>query len=1553
MGRGAPEGAAAASMTSRATRRDETAGSPPHPDPHHRATLEAELAADPDPRRQAVLRHALGLHFARDVGDEALAAETWLEAYRGHPPFRLPLHALLGLFERRRRYAQREKLLLAEERSAASEGERASALLDRAILLAGPLGRGDEADALLDKAVREGAGRGAAAAWLEERARARGDGPTVARALEALERAVLDEELVGLLRLERATLAAATGDVDGAARLARAAAEVPPTRFRALRRLEALAREHGRAPLLLEALERQAALAAAFAADDGARPTDGGFRDAADAALRGAALCWEASRIRVRHGDPAGAAEVLGTAVALRPDAPVLGQERIRALERVGDHAGAAREARRLLDRGASGGYAAWLWFRVAAGARATDAPREARDALERALDADATSIPCLGSLDDALLDAEAHGERIARLERRGGALPGRARTLAYWQAAQIAADDAGDVPWAERLYREAETGASPEDRRSLRRERLGAALRGGDAAAARDAGRALLDAGPDAEERGAVLRMVRDLALFDLGDDRDADATLSRALDDPAARAWAPDAARLRGAITRDPSLLAAAHLRLGEDAGDRWTRAAHRCAAARALARGGDADGARAALEAALRDTPGHPYAAPLLEALLADEGDGEALLRRVRETPDGRDPRATEEALLRAGAANERRGAVDAAIEAYREASDWDATSPAPLHALRRLGRVEGRPDVADPAVEALAAREVAGGAAGDATLELAERHALAGDDPSLAEGPLLAALDRPELAPAAALAAALLPPSSPGVVDAERVLADHCGVAARGRADRMAPAYEALGALEAPDGDRAAALDTLADRAAAPASRRALRLAAVRAALAAGDGDRARAVAATLAREAPASEEARVAAEEGRGAGSSVGWQALADACPAPQRRVSLEAAALRARLTEGDAGGALPALVARVEATPDDLAAWESLRVAARDVGDRARLAEASQRLADAAPPELAGALLEEAGAALADLPGRADDAIATLERAVRVAPEPRRTAVARLDALLAARSDPAARAALTDHHLAHATEPAERAALWVREATLHAEAGSPAQVEAALERALEADPTHREALERLAARREAAGRPAEAATLLVQAARAGDADGRLAEAAVRLLLADEGDHGDAVEEALGLLARGPVERARWLRLADLAEAAGAFPAAATALRAAARSGEPTERRIVHARLASLAADRLGDATLAREALANLHALAPDDADVLARRLAHLEGPARADVAADALRRARALLAHDPVHPGGLALLAVAAGACGDASVARRAGALAAALDGAGPSPCTAPEAPGPPLAAADLDRLRSRGDAGPLAALARDAEGLLARALPVDPAALGARGQAKGSVPEPVREALAAWAARLGVDPPEAQPAPGLGPALALVPSRRGRPLWLVGEDVRAPLDPARRFAAAQLLFALRDGLLPIACRPAADAALPLLALGAALDVPMLGAASRPELPELAAAVRRALSRKERRALAERAARATEDGADAESWALWAHASCLRAGLVGCDDPRVVLEAATGAALDREAVRATPLGRELARFLVSDELGQLESIWRPAPGGTP
>ncbi len=1559
--------------------------------------LRAEVEADPDRPRQAQLLYEMGRVIEQQLGNDALAVKEYLTSYNLDPAFRPPLFALVRVFERRRSFKNLARLYEAEAKSATSAGDRASAIVDRAVLLEDHLQQPSEAKPLYEEALDTDPGSAAAALMLERSARAAADREGTLRALERRAKLVTDPTLAALLRVEIAWERAYDGDLDGAFAEMREAAALPAGRWRSLDQMERLARRHDRSVEVIEAIEGRAVLAAATAAGEDQGQKSGAFSvqrfaDEARARAEAAALWYESAQLRLSlHGDAEGTVQALEQAIALRPDDVLLHQERMLACELAGDLEGSAGEARYLIDRGVSGRFASALHFRLAELAQARGDAEAAAAALAAALEADPGSAAAGALLDDLLLDGRADEARVARLEARAEQ-DAEGRVDALWRAAQISSERLGDFARAKGLYERAAAAAEEPDRKTaVLRELYGAALRHGDGETARDTARSLVALPIDGEERAAILRDLYELLRTAVPDPGAAREVLGDSLADEAAVSWAADAARLEAAYTKDDALLAAAHRALADRATEEETQAAHLCAAARALARSGGEEAAIGALRAALERSPGHRYAVALLEEMLRARGEAEEVVALLREAAAAQaGARAAEMNLLLAGAAAEAGGDTALARQTYEEAADRDPTSVAPVLSLRRLAEQTGDADLVRDALEKLSELEVTEGEPARATFELAEHYDLVASKPELAESPLRAALSSPSVGAPAAVSLLALPgehvDGAARVAAARRLLSDArdravapllrelAGEALSSGADPVEAEQSLDALLERRPDDRWAllcrtrlfGLDSSRDRARAdawlslarvtdaPEAAADLMLHGLRAQMVAGAGDAdddAFLLAQELAATAPDSLAAGVALDETLTGGDD------------PESRVE----ALGARLSHSgsESGAALTAVVGRaltacgrseqalstlrrvVQEDPADLASWEALRVAAREERAWADVVAACDALAKGVDGELRAQLLEEAAAVLMDDLGRDDEARERLTRVLAI-DGARPIAFGRLHDLLAEREDTRGLIDLVTKRIELVDDSDELVRLFYEQARLLRSEGDRQGALGALENVLMLEGDHVGALALQVEIHVSLEQWADAVETLRALAGADvpAAQKRLAHlGAADFLEKHLSDPAGAIAELRRIDEIGLADAGLFGRIADVAERAGLTEEAAAALGDAARASGGAGRAAFERRAAALHREQGHDAKAIAAYRRALEAV-PDDLET-GEALAELltDSDERRAMAAGFEEAVRAKLEADPADEDALRKLRKAAIWRGDRDLEYLAlGALSAmglALpeeeDAFAERHETGPSAPSGVLSEASLARLRAAGADDPVARIAIAAQESVFEMDRLEPATYGVgRGELLSPKAEStMRDEVFALAALFGVESGDLYRGGRDAAQIAAVPGKKGRVTWILGDGIRAPLGAGQRFVIGQLAMSVREGTLPYVHRPPKDAAAVVMAAAAAAEVPLERAAGRTDIGEIARTLEKKMGRRARRAVAE-AAQLAADG-DPKAWARGAMRTALRAGLLSSGDLRVSLGAVLGAPASAAALADSADARDLVLYWLSGD----------------
>jgi hypothetical protein len=1560
--------------------------------------LRAEMDASADRGRQAILQYEIGHITETALANEPQAVREFLSAYNLDPQFRPPLIALLSIFERRRSTKNLARLYDAEARSATSPREAASALADRAVLMADQLGEAGEARQLLEAAFEQAAEAQDIALLLEHQLLIEGDRDAAFKVMAARAELVADPVLATLLRLEVARAKEDAGDVDGALSVLRAAVTTPAARWRVLEQLERVARRAGRHPERIVALEGRAKLAAAEARGEDQGQGSGAFSvqrftDQARAAAAAAAIYRDAGRARIAHlADAPGARRDYDAALELRPDDPLLHHERMIACELEGDLESASKEARYLLDAGVSGPPAAALHFRLAENAQASGDAAAALGHMRDALGADPGSAVAAAMLDDLLRGSGDVAAAIDQLAARAEAAEGESRSQRYWEAAQLASE----VPDAERaktLYESAAAAAA--DPIPILREMYGAALRLGDAPAARTAAEALLDKEIEDVERSALMRDLHELLRIVLEDEAAADAVLDRALASKAAAGWAPDLARLHGALRGNGALAAKAHLALAERAADAETAAAHLCAAARMQMRSQDTDGAVTTLRNALARSPSHPYAVSLLEEVLRARGDAGELVRLLKEAAEASDaPRAAEARLLLAGAAAEAAEDLDKAIQTYEEAADRDPTSLAPSLALKRLAENKGDRELVLRALEVLSEREITNGAPGRHTLALGEHYDLISRQPSLAEPPLRKALASEPVALHAAVDLALLPPANG---DPSARLAGLARVLEKSGDDaRVGILREIAGAAIATDPSaaeekirelrqraprdawtpfawmRVLARKTGEER--APTDRADAWLALGHATddpEAAGDillhGLRSTAIAkgeaglddgVILAHEvvavAPDSLASSVALDETLSAGDDP--EGRADALSkwlehaGSAGKLALEAARGRALGAAGRAREATEVLLRVAAAEADDLASWEAARVAARDAQAWPVVVEACDRLAHLIEDkELASMLLEESAAVLMDELKQDERAERRLRRVLAIDAR-RPIAYGRLHDLLADREDDAGLLQLVEARIELLDDPEELGKLYYEQARLLRGLGQRSEALDALDNLLMLDDEHVGGLAllvELQVQQENWGGAVEALRTLAAAGDVPDSQRRIARLGAADFLENKlSDLEGALGELIAIDEAGLADRPIYERTVQTAERLERWDAAVTALGKEAQiAGSPELVARLHRRAGAILVDRVDDREAAVDHYTQAIAAIPTDL-AAAEALADLLDPlGKSDLSHRFEQSVRAGLEEDPTDPDDLRKLRRAAAWREDQGLDAVVLSTLVALGVAEEEERSAfqdhTQLFARPMAGGSLDNesfhaLRVPGDGGAVLALAQLVSESVAEMDAHEPAALGfTKGNAlRGE--HPIRAEITVLHNLLGVAAPEVWQATQGGEPLRIdiMPYYKGHATFAVGTGVHTPLVLDHRFHVGRLAIGTRLVVAPFLRRDPMRAATALFAAAAAAEIPLPAGEGRAGMAETTRKLYKAMPRKVRKVVPEMVRALGDDGRSILAWSQLVHRTANRAGLLVSGDIGGALRLLIGE-VSRENVLRSGDALDLLHFWLS------------------
>ncbi|MDB4944947.1 MAG: Exonuclease SbcC [Labilithrix sp.] len=1268
---------------------------------------------------------------------------------------------------------------------------------------------------------------------------------------------------------------------------------------------------------------------------------------------------------------------------------------RMRLAEATGDTARAADLASRRMVGETDGGVVAALSLRVAEHAASEgDVPR-ALEALARATERDPVSAPAR-ALEIDLLDGAGNPARFAEeleeLSRHYGS--GEAQGRALLLAAYVWAARASNAERAREALGQAEACGTPKEL-VARLGRSLASLRGDDAWY-EAATRSLLEEKPAGELPMLWIELAR-LRLA-AGDEVGAGKATAQ-LRDLAEGAWLgrvldgltggesadPDADEESKARARARSRTAIEEL--AASAADPDLRRTLRIMGAMRAHAAGDRAAAVAHLRALAEEDGGDPLVTAYLSDLLRSDGDraGAGELARTLAEASEDDPDLRAARFLEAGLERWRAGDRPAGFAMFESAG---GASAAPVVAWAARG-VE---------VDALEGRRRAlelGGADASVALERFALESTAGD-PDDAEG-ALAAVDiatTSSLRLAGALARIVWPrgAADPDALGAALETLSSAAAAAGGTEEgaitstRTIAAAERLRvAREAEDGARpddvmaaahelldvgggaAAALEWLA---AAMSSGDAAHELPARRALAELVSDEAREAMqasatllealvtpdVTLAPIAGTSHAARLANLELAAPGSEPARRAaaLGELDGALGEAAEMDALALAgwSRLAAGDAASALEGFRTVTAARPDDLQAWEGLRVAAEQLRDREAYAVACEQLGGrSSSPARGAAFWEQAALSWGKLGEAFDDRVEAALDASFARDPSRLSAFDRLFRRVRERKDGAKLLDLVGRRLEYTDDAAEIAKLYWEMARVLREKGDPDAALEALDHVVMFDENHVGALALTGEIFIRRGMFAEAAEKLARLATVAAAPPKnritAGVAAVDLYENKLGRHDLALQVLLALhdarLTTLPVRE----RLARAAARTGSWSEATRILEELMNERAERDGRVEAARLAlAIHRDRLHHPAGALAAATKLLAELPGDGEAL-DLVVGLEpsAPARRTLLEQGRDAILMTLHEAPASLDVQRRLARVAHALGDANLEQSALSCAVALggpDGSSEQMLTLlgskkPRVPQVPLTEPMLRQVLAPGDEGPIADLFAALGPTLAEALGPSLTALGVHPKKDRIDPRAglaLRNEIAAWAGALGIasfdlyvggkDAGGVQGIPGDTPAI------------VVGSGVNAPLSPTTRARVARELLAIARGTTVTRWRDDATIAAIVVAACNLVKVPV----SHPPyavLAEVERLVGKAIGRRAKAAILPICKAYVGSGQDARQWAARARASQGRIATVASGDVAVVLADVFGEPVERlgAAARDDLRAHELLRFVLS------------------
>lgn len=1512
--------------------------------------LRAEAQRETDPARKARMLHAIGRMLDVYERNDVAAANEYLAAFQATRAHREALVDLIGIYERRKSASNLAKLFQVEAKSATSPDERASALLDLAAVRQDLVDDPSGSAAALADAIAAAPEHPDVALEGELAARAAADTAALAARLVARLTTVDDPALAVEIRIDLAELLAAGGVVDEALATLRAPGLRGAPGVRAALATERIARRAGRRADRAASLERLAELAAEAADAPTAFEESGvgpfmwddatGARAVAVAAYRAAANSFAADETELER-----AGDLYTKALAIEPNAPWIRLERLAVATRLGRDVWAAEDEESLADVFAEGPAGAFVYHRLAGRLERVGRAAEAAEARE---------IARKLAGDSPVLEAAAEGTLRSRASaaawREALGEPGAQSTEE--QLLEIAFLD-GDV-----LGRPAEAAQTYElllERRgghdpSVLYALYGVALRAGMFEVAASA-LARMGSADDASNR-ARLRHRTFLAAI-ASEDPTPGARLARLLLQSGAGASDRELARALGALADDHELLQLAHLELARD-GSPESRVAHLVAAGRAALCAENVPAAREALTRAVDLAPHDAFAHGLLVETLRRAGDVEG----------------AEQAMARYAAA--RAGESEAVLVEIRQVAIATLKhEDGAKVAARALARHPAAPAVREMAF-------AAGKALGDAPLVAAALEASSARGPreerdraayelardavgrgrvADARGALVAVLADADLRAEAALLLAIVD-DQPGP-DVQRVLeslgitaADALGEAPVGShgADSLAPAalasdpaHAVFVSVERMGGSSAVASQVARTIAGGNLAERGdeLGMLVLRAASTPGSGELAAALA-EVALPATGNLEVRAAALEA----------ALRDA--PDSTAVDVRGRLASVRLEQNRPSEALDLLEEALAARPNDATVLDALRIAARDAGRPDRFVEASVALAELATGHLRAEFLEDAAAVLSESLGDKARALALAQRALETAPS-RARAFERVRGLLTELGDTAGLTALLTRRAGASSSNASRVKQLFEAARHLRQANDKAGSLAAIDELLGLDAGHAGALAMRAEIHVSNESFAEAVASLRALARA---DVPASQKKVAHLGAADflekrlGKSLEALEE-LGALDRlGLADAAVLQRMARLAESEDRFEQAFDLqVRAAATPGtHPLRAAESHRAAGRLALTFKRDPARARLEYERAIALVPDDVDSTAKVISlGVTDDERANLGRAADAAVRAKLTPETLDATVLRKLLRVAELRGSRDLSKLVLSTLTVLRIATEDERNREEEntafvrrvrPPQHSIAEGLARLRADGDGGACDDISVLLYDTLVELDGNDLARFGASRSDVLTRNDAVRTELADLGVALGVGDVEVHPSPQLDSRrLMALPTDRGL-AFIVPRGLAVPLDPALRFHAGRLTYAVSRRVLPFAHRSPEDSAAMLLGALDAAEVAIGDAKARPGVAEWSKSIARVIGRKQRKAVADLANALPDRVRAVDSYARAVRQSCLRAGLLVSSDLEAALSIVLGTTPSMERCVATRDAADLVCFhLSSTSLG--------------
>ncbi len=621
-----------------------------------------------------------------------------------------------------------------------------------------------------------------------------------------------------------------------------------------------------------------------------------------------------------------------------------------------------------------------------------------------------------------------------------------------------------------------------------------------------------------------------------------------------------------------------------------------------------------------------------------------------------------------------------------------------------------------------------------------------------------------------------------------------------------------------------------------------------------------------------------------------------------------------------------------------------LAAWEALRISAREAADWDAFARATEKLAGAAPTTERAALLAQAGLASDTQLGRSDEATHRLREALRLDPT-HGEAYARLHEISTASGDWNGLLDLVTQRIAVVDDADELARLFWEQAELSRALGLTEQTIEALGNLHTLEPAHAPGLALLAEAQVSVGRFDEAVQALRELA---CVDLPIEERRhARLAAARYLSRSSATPPAPSASSRSsrawasPTRTARraW-RTSQSAPASTKTPF--THCRRPLHRPKAQRARGTKIRAGTLMRSALGDEAGAVEAYERALEAAPTDIDAATALSELLDRGARRRLASSFEEAVRRDLAADPTSPDHLRELRTAARLAEDLDFERLVLDAVAVVGAANEEELerwTALheyEAPLPTgtLGDAQIAALGARVGGDPLVQLGEaGAEAALA-VLGADAKSLGLGKKElvkpKDECPErdaierirPVFDVASDCFYRGGEPPGD----------VGVATTQGGPSAWMVSESVGSPMAGPHRFRAGALAMGVRQGAAALIDLTPVEATSLLAAIASAADASLAGIEADAEVT---AAARKALSRTAKKSVARAAEEVAKDVDALIEQSARIRLTCAKAGLLVSGDLGAALTHVLDAPPTRDAIRENAEATELLRFWLS------------------